>query len=163
MEKQDLMILTDSGMSQPEIAKELKMTPNNVRYWLKKHNLKTLRVINRDKKYKQCPHCKESKPLTEFYRSRKSSSFCKRCITKVNKERVKKHKQIAVDYKGGSCSICGYNKSLAALDFHHIDPSQKDSKWNNFRGKFTKKHKNELDKCILVCSNCHREIHNGIG
>ena len=69
-------------------------------------------------------------------------------------------KQQAVDYKGGKCSKCGYNKCLAALEFHHINPETKDKKWNTFRFKFSEKMKLELDKCILLCANCHREEHH---
>jgi hypothetical protein len=64
-----------------------------------------------------------------------------------------------VKYKGGKCEKCGYNKSLRALQFHHVDPTQKDF---NIGGVTTMNEsvKNELDKCILVCANCHSEIHD---
>ena len=62
-------------------------------------------------------------------------------------------------YKGGSCSRCGYDKCEAALEFHHLDPSQKEMDWNKLRLVAESKLYNELDKCILVCSNCHRELH----
>lgn len=73
-----------------------------------------------------------------------------------------RQKQKAVEYLGGECSICGYKKSLAALEFHHIDPTKKD--WNpsrvmSYRWDIIK---SELDKCKLLCSNCHRELHQGI-
>jgi 5-methylcytosine-specific restriction endonuclease McrA len=74
--------------------------------------------------------------------------------------RYRKQKQIYVDYKGGCCQVCGYNKCLGALEFHHTNPTQKDF-------VISSKHKikninNELDKCILLCSNCHREEHERI-
>jgi hypothetical protein len=64
----------------------------------------------------------------------------------------------AVDAFGGKCGICGYDKCIEALEFHHIDPSQKDfpvSASVANRQVFVE----ELKKCICVCSNCHREIH----
>lgn len=66
-----------------------------------------------------------------------------------------------IGYKGGKCEICGYNKCLTALHFHHKDPNEKDF---NISGKSYsfEKLKKEVDKCILVCSNCHSEIHEGI-
>ncbi len=67
-------------------------------------------------------------------------------------------KQKALDYLGGKCSLCGYNKCVQALDFHHLDPLQKDFTISSKKTKFDKL-KSELDKCILVCANCHREIH----
>ena len=58
--------------------------------------------------------------------------------------------------------MCGYNKCTSALEFHHLDPSikeyNKDSRGLNRRRSFENS-KIELDKCILVCANCHREIH----
>ena len=65
-----------------------------------------------------------------------------------------------VVYKGGCCQKCGYDKYIGALEFHHIDPLKKDFNPSNLkRYKFDEKVKNELDKCVLLCSNCHRETH----
>ena len=67
-------------------------------------------------------------------------------------------KKNLIDYKGGKCEKCGYDKCVDALEFHHLDPSKKDfsisgKSWSYDRLKI------EVDKCILVCSNCHKEIH----
>ena len=59
---------------------------------------------------------------------------------------------------GSACSICGYNKSIAALDFHHTDPKEKDFGIAQIGTWTWSKIKQELDKCILVCANCHREL-----
>lgn len=67
------------------------------------------------------------------------------------------------EYMGGKCQICGYNKCSRALTFHHINPKEK-SFGISARG-FTRswdKIKKELDKCILLCSNCHMEVHDGL-
>jgi hypothetical protein len=60
---------------------------------------------------------------------------------------------------GGKCSKCGYNKNYAALEFHHVDPSTKEFKWDKLRLHPPEIMIKELAKCILVCSNCHKEIH----
>jgi len=74
----------------------------------------------------------------------------------VNK-RNKKLKEKRVKEKGGKCQICGYDKSIAALEFHHVNSTEKE----NVISRLTlRKAKEELKKCILICSNCHREIHN---
>ncbi len=73
----------------------------------------------------------------------------------------KRTKKKLVDYKGGKCQLCDYNKSLNALHFHHLDPNEKDFSISGKSLSFDKL-KNEVDKCILVCSNCHSEIHEGI-
>lgn len=68
-------------------------------------------------------------------------------------------KEKLVEYKGGKCEICGYNKCIVALDFHHLDPKEKDFNVSSYSVMSYDKLKDEVDKCILVCSNCHREIH----
>ena len=84
-------------------------------------------------------------------------------LIKAVSKRRKKLKGMALEYKGGKCISCGYNRCVSALDFHHIDASTKEfgvsldgltRSWERTR--------KELDKCVLVCANCHREIHAGI-
>lgn len=81
-------------------------------------------------------------------------------MTNVRRKRLKKQ---MVDYKGGKCHFCGYSTYFGALDFHHIDPSTR-----SFGLSMDELYKSwaaiikELDKCVLVCSNCHREIHGGL-
>src|SRR5690348_17336462 len=77
-----------------------------------------------------------------------------------NKRRQREIKQKCVDLKGGECIVCGYNKYLAALDFHHLDPSQKSFSVTGYTTSWEKIIV-ELDKCILLCSNCHRAVHSG--
>lgn len=86
-------------------------------------------------------------------------------VSKLNSLSVvdwrKRTKIKSIQYKGGSCVVCGYSKSIRALHFHHLDSSKKDF---TISGKSLSwdKIKNELDKCILVCANCHAEIHDGL-
>lgn len=73
----------------------------------------------------------------------------------------KNRKQLLIDYLGGKCAKCGYNTCIEALDFHHIDPKQKDfsiaTKWETFDRCIE-----EVKKCILLCANCHRELEYNI-
>ena len=98
---------------------------------------------------------------TRFYFEENRRFRCMKCRQdKVNRRR-RKLKQMAVEYKGGRCERCGYCKCLAALEFHHLDPSQKDfaiSQSGSTRA--WERIQKEIDKCILVCSNCHKEIHD---
>ena len=76
------------------------------------------------------------------------------------KEHRKRVKEELVAYKGGKCEICGYDKCIAALDFHHINPEEKDFAISNSNiYKNIEALKQEVDKCMLVCANCHRELH----
>jgi hypothetical protein len=67
----------------------------------------------------------------------------------------------AVRYLGGKCSICKYDKSASAFDFHHVNPLEKDftisakmTSWDAIE--------RELKKCVLLCCRCHREVHDGL-
>lgn len=84
-------------------------------------------------------------------------------LRKAVSKRRKKLKEMAREYKGNKCVICGYNRCSSALDFHHKDPKKKDFSLS-VRGltRSWDKIKNEINKCVLVCANCHREIHAGI-
>lgn len=77
-------------------------------------------------------------------------------------KRRRKVKELAIEYKGGQCQICGYKKCVAALEFHHRTPGEKDFAISRCSTKAWETTRKELDKCILVCSNCHREIHSGL-
>jgi hypothetical protein len=83
-------------------------------------------------------------------------------LIKAVAKRRRKIKLMAIEYKGGKCQICGYNKYPGALDLHHIN-GQKDFGIGDKRyTRSWERIKQELDKCILVCANCHREIEAGI-
>jgi len=72
----------------------------------------------------------------------------------------RKRKKIElVEYKGGKCEKCGYDKCIHALEFHHKDPSEKDFTISGKSWSFERL-KKEVDKCIMVCSNCHKELHH---
>lgn len=72
-----------------------------------------------------------------------------------------KMKAKLIDYKGGKCEKCGYSKCNRALTFHHIDPTQKDFNISHKSWSFENL-KNELDKCLMLCMNCHMEEHDKI-
>lgn len=67
-----------------------------------------------------------------------------------------------IKYKGGKCECCGYDKNIAALQFHHLDPTTKkftlDSR--TIERKSDEEILQELSKCKLLCANCHAELHN---
>ncbi len=77
----------------------------------------------------------------------------------VKRRRIKL-RLMAREYKGGKCERCGYDKCARALSFHHLDPAKKEfgiaakgftRSWESIR--------REIDKCILLCANCHMEVH----
>lgn len=88
---------------------------------------------------------------------------CTKCCSEAVQKRRVKIKELAAQYKGGKCQICGYSRYIGALEFHHLNPNEKDF-GISARGytRNLNSVKAELDKCICVCSNCHREIHAGL-
>ena len=111
-------------------------------------------------------HCFDCKPKIKLnqYSSEEERMIAKRkqAVKKIQKYR-KNLKKKAIEYKGGKCIICGYDKCEASLCFHHLDPLEKDfgvssHGWTHSWNKII----SELDKCVLVCANCHGEIHQGL-
>ena len=94
--------------------------------------------------------------------SRKYADRREYLIAAVQKRR-KILRQKALAYKGDRCELCGYDKCPEALEFHHPDDSEKEFGVSS-RGytRSWEKVREEIDKCILLCANCHREIHAGI-
>lgn len=99
------------------------------------------------------------------YKVSKNENERQEKIREKNKRNVIKRRQRiknrAVEYKGNSCLICGYNRCIVALEFHHLNPNEKDFAIANMYTKNWEIIKSELDKCVLLCANCHREIESG--
>lgn len=107
-------------------------------------------IRGKSKIEKICPSCN---------RKVKESGRNKECSNCKNTKLRKKTKRLCIEYLGNSCKVCGYNKCLDAMDFHHRNPDEKifdisDKLYNKFENL-----KEELDKCDLLCCRCHSEIH----
>lgn len=95
--------------------------------------------------------------FTEFYENGKKS-YCKECYNEKRKAKRNELKKRAVAALGGKCQCCGYDRCLSALEFHHLDPKEKDFELS---GKMSwERIELELKKCVLLCSNCHKEAHS---
>ena len=98
--------------------------------------------------------------LTEYVLKTGRYYACKICRVEYVQKRRVKIKVMAVEYKGGKCIKCGYDKCIAALEFHHLDENKKDfSISKKGHCKSWESVKKELDKCVILCANCHRELH----
>lgn len=102
--------------------------------------------------------CKKHGPVK--FRFERGRRRCIKCASACVQKRREKLKQMSIEYKGGNCQMCGYKKCSNAMEFHHLNPLEKDFALSH-RGltRSWDKIKIELDKCILLCANCHREIH----
>lgn len=110
---------------------------------------------------KICTMCKQEKSLLEFIPRKRGGflSYCKKCNSQYRMERWKSLKHKAVMLLGGKCHTCGYDRNLAALDFHHLDPSEKEGNWSKLKKRSWDRLVEELKKCVLLCKNCHAEYH----
>jgi len=81
----------------------------------------------------------------------------------AQQDRGRQRKLKLIEMRGGGCEICGYNKSLAALSFHHLDPSIKKMQLDlrSLSNRTWDVILSEFEKCQLVCANCHMELHHG--
>jgi hypothetical protein len=87
---------------------------------------------------------------------------CKRCVGEAVTRRKQKLKRILVDEAGGCCAVCGYDRCIINLTFHHVDPSQKLFAMSMAVGRSIAAFREEGKKCVLVCANCHGEIEAGL-
>ena len=128
---------------------------------------------------RKCKYCKVVKTSDDFYKDKTNplgfGYGCKECLKQFQKKYIIKNRKKLTEYyrnkrrkikttlikeNGGKCSICGYDKYIGALAFHHKNPSQKDFCVGRQTG--INKARKEAKKCILVCANCHAEVHGGI-
>ena len=166
MDKQELEKYIALNYTFSKLAEHFGVSQSTIRHWMKKYGLKTnnKRYNNAGHyKFKSCK-CGESNP-NNFFKKKGDRAWhiCKACYKlkygRMRLERVHKVKEECVAYLGGKCSKCGYDKCIAALEYHHKNPEQKDPNWKKMRLLKLEKIKEELDKCVLLCSNCHKEEH----
>jgi transcriptional regulator len=166
--------LRKQGKTYKEICNELKCAMSTVSYHCKKHKIggHSDRVTE-DQKQELQKLYDEIGSLKKVAKLKGHSFETVRRYVSANQKRKKVSKSEAViwwrkrvksklvEHMGGGCKICGYNKCLSALHFHHLDPNEKDFTISGKSSSFDKL-KKEAEKCILVCSNCHSEIHEGL-
>lgn len=157
--KEELENKIKDNFSKRKLAVFFNMSPTGVEYYLRKFNLKTNYKIGGFNKEHQCERCNENDPLN-FYGTQKS--LCKKCRNDDNRIKYQKYKEIDIAKRGGKCQKCNYNKYIGALEFHHLDPNQKDPDFNSLMKRSPKGREQELNKCIILCSNCHKETHANI-
>lgn len=146
MKKENLVEYIEQGLNDSEIAKIEKIHRTTVGKLLKKYNISRENVI-----YTNCKLCKNEIKNNQLNRSR-----CNSCNTRIRRYRTK---VAAVQYKGGCCNKCGWSGPVAAFEFHHKDDN-KEFAIGTAANKSWSVIKKEIDKCELLCSNCHRIEHS---
>lgn len=166
----ELESLVEAGMSIAQIAQNVGRSKATVRYWLGRYGLRTTGTRTRGGVREAHAAGLEIATLrcsrhgdTDQYLDKRGYFRCKRCRTEAVTRRRRKVKEILVNEAGGRCHLCGYNRYIGALEFHHLDPATK-SFGLSIRGLTPSiaALRVEAQKCVLLCSNCHAEVEGGI-
>ena len=107
----------------------------------------------------QCRTC-DTVGIKNFYKNARYQ--CKACWNKRTYQSSRDNLDLLISERGGKCERCGYKKSYAALQWHHVDPSQKEFGISSKRGAPIAQLREEVSKCKLLCANCHAEVHAGL-
>jgi DNA-binding CsgD family transcriptional regulator len=175
--KDEIIKLINEGLTYDDISKKLGCSKSTISYHCTK-----LKIISKNKNIDVDDDLVNK--INDLYKNGNSSYMISKIlgISKstalkyvkkdniIKKSKNKKNKseyirdwkrnlkKSLVEYKGSKCEMCGYDRCIEALEFHHSDPNKKDfSISTKLFG--IEKMKKEVDKCLLLCSNCHREKH----
>ncbi len=170
MDRESLETCVDSGMTIRAIAAELNVTTVTVRRWLARLGLRTVqtrqmelaaaaRAAGITTLVRSCARHGE----TEFVLEGRGHYRCKRCRADRVADRRRNMKAVLVAEAGGRCAVCGYDRYVGALQFHHLDPTEKRLEVSTNGSTLSLAAlRAEARKCVLLCSNCHAEVENGV-
>jgi Homeodomain-like domain len=162
-----LETLAGRGATLVEIAAALNRSIATVRYWLRKWDISRPDCRRSDIDPATAPLLAEracpKHGLVSFRLDPRGTYRCKLCRQEQVADRRRRVKQILVDEAGGCCLACGYRRFVGALQFHHVDPSNKN--FGLASDGFTRSieaARGEARKCVLLCANCHAEVEAGV-
>lgn len=170
LDADDLRPLVEQGLTLREIAARVGRAPSAVGNALKRLELGPTEHMQRV----HAVRAARSQGQTEIelvcrkhgrtrFKILSTGVRCKRCSSVAVAGRRRRVKQILVGEAGGSCRICGYDRDPRALEFHHVDPRQKSfAVAGSGMTRSIAAAREEVAKCVLLCSNCHAEVESGI-
>jgi hypothetical protein len=159
--------LAGGGAKLIEIAAELNRSIATVRYWLRKWDIQRPDCRRSDIDPATAPLLADracpKHGLVSFRLDPRGSYRCKLCRQEQVADRRRRVKRILVEEAGGSCVVCGYDRCVAALQFHHRDPAEKRFALSS-EGvtRALEAARAEARKCVLLCANCHAEVEAGV-
>ena len=173
IERERLEDLVKAGMTIAEIAEDVGLSKATVRHWLRAHSLRTQH--RRGSRYGHARTAARAAGMltvelncrrhgqTEFVLEGRGSYRCKLCRAEAVTKHRRNVKATLVAESGGSCLICGYDRHPAALEFHHINPTDKSFEVSRYGVTYSiEAAREEARKCVLLCSNCHAEVESGL-
>lgn len=177
IDKETLSSLVDEGLTIAQIAARIDRSPAGARHWLKKYGLKTKsrrgpkpivprELVEEARRNGQrtleaeCP----THGSTTFVIQKCGKVICRKCRATRVVVRRRKNKEALAQEAGGKCLRCGYDTFIGALQFHHLDPKEKQfGLAQNGSTISLDALREEAKKCILLCANCHAEVEHGGG
>lgn len=166
--RERLEALVEEGLTLREVAAAVDRSTATVRHWLRKYGLESTRnrrlhtVVGVADDGTVTADCPVHGP-TPHVIDRAGHFRCPSCRVDSVVRRRRRVKEILVEEAGGCCQLCGYARSVAALEFHHVDPARKS--FGLAVGGLTRSIaacRAEARKCVLLCSNCHAEVEAGV-
>ncbi len=160
--RETLTPLVEAGMSTAQIAVAVGLSKTTVRHWLREFGMSTEWAARREASQAGRPSMMLACPrhgMTVFRRRTNGGYHCASCGAEAVSRRRRKVKRILVDEVGGGCALCGYDRCIAPLEFHHLAPAEKRFTLSR-RGvtRSLEKARAEARKCALLCANCHAEV-----
>ena len=166
LSREDLEPLIARGLSIRQIAAELDRSAATVRHWLNRHGLETQPAQRARRDGSTAAEVVRDCPRHGWTRFRKvgapSRYRCAQCVIDAVADARRRVRKILIEEAGGACSLCGYQRSHAALQFHHIDPATKAFTLRNGDTRSLASARAEAAKCVLLCANCHAEVESGV-
>jgi transposase-like protein len=152
-----------------EIARALDRSPATVRHWLARYGIESsmarrrnegalARAVGADEAILRCP---VHGPIRHVRRD--DGYRCTACRSGAVTARRRRVKRILLAEAGGACALCGYDRCIAALHFHHVDPASKS--FALAAAGVTRSlaaARAEARKCVVLCANCHAEVESGM-
>ncbi len=170
MDEERLRLIIATGASLPAIAEAHGVDVSTARRRLRKLGLETRQMATqrafREARDQGLRHLERTCPAhgtSMFRRDARGSYRCLACRAERVAARRRRIKEVLVAEAGGACRVCGYDRCLRALEFHHRDPAEK-AFGVAYRGatRSLARARAEAAKCILLCSNCHMEVEAGV-
>jgi transposase len=170
VEKHRLEALVEEGLSIRRIAATVGLSATAVRHWLGVHGLQTARARRRREHADARGRDAAEAVLTcahhgqvRHVRVEGRGFRCASCRSEAVTTRRRRVKEILVAEAGGSCTLCGYDRSMHALQFHHLDPRTKAFHLSSCGvTRSLERARAEARKCVLLCANCHAEVEGGV-
>jgi transposase len=170
IDRAGLEALVGRGMTIREMAAELDRSTATVRHWLRRYELSTAATERaRDSRLGRAPGASSlirecaRHGRTAFVLEGRGYYRCKLCRSEQVMRHRRRLKVLLAAEAGGACALCGYDRYPGALQFHHLDPRSKQLHVSqNGITLSLETIRDEVRKCVLLCSNCHAEVEGGI-